>query len=95
MARKTWMKRAASIGLAMALLAGTVATTDFGNGIVWAAENEDAAEEGYQLTAENTDVEVEAGTKVDLSVKLTNNGEEITDLSDTDLNLWWWVDTWK
>lgn len=95
MARKKWMKRAASIGLAMALLAGSVATTDFGNGIVWAAENEDVAEKGYQLTAQNTDVEVEAGTEVNLSVMLTNNGEEITDLSDTDLNLWWWVDTWN
>lgn len=97
MARKKWMKRAASVGLAMALLAGSVAMPDMGSGIVWAAENEevDASEEGYQLTAENAEVEVEAGTAVDLSVKLTSNGEEITDLSDTDLNLWWWVDTWN
>lgn len=51
-------------------------------------------QEGYKISVDKTDVTVEKGEKVELTAKVTYNGEELTEISDG-IKLWWWVDTWN
>ena len=54
------------------------------------------AEEGYKVAVTpSVTSSPAAGETVSLTAKVTNNGEEITDLASAGLKLWWWTDTWN
>ena len=67
----------------------TITVTDAdGNG------DEGGTEEGYNLTFDIDNNNVEVGDTVSLSASLKNNGEAVTDLSEAGLEIWFWTDTW-
>ena len=49
--------------------------------------------EGYQLTISSNMDSVEVGNPIALTAKVTNNGQEITDLETAGMHLYWWNNT--
>ena len=48
----------------------------------------------YEVVVEASATEVKAGETVALTAKVTKNGEEVTNLAEEELMLWWWTDEW-
>ncbi|MCD8232324.1 MAG: glycosyl hydrolase 53 family protein [Clostridiales bacterium] len=50
---------------------------------------------GYKMTVSMDTDSLEPGGSVEFTATLTYNGEEISDLEEADLYLWWWTDSWN
>lgn len=58
------------------------------------AESNKRGNEGYQVQISTDNVSLMAGDTITLTAKVTYNGQEISNLEESGLHLWWWADVW-
>lgn len=57
-------------------------------------DGDEESEEGYVLTFELDDTDAIVGDTISLSASLKKDGEEVTDLENAGLTMWFWTDIW-
>ncbi|MBD5554998.1 MAG: hypothetical protein HDQ95_06565, partial [Roseburia sp.] len=89
---KAKLRNAVSLMLAIVMCLGLTLSGDLQNAF---AEDVVARATSYQVVVTPSATSVKQGDTISLSAKVTNNGEEITDLKSADVQLWWWADSWN